>query len=253
MNMIDFHSHILPNIDDGASNIEETMLMLKEAKSAGFSSVISTSHFIEETYNVSSIKRDKIINEITKIIQLENIDIKIYNGSETYISNNLDKLLNENILTTINNSRYLLIELPMNNRVLFLDEVIFDLLADGIIPIIAHPERYSYIQESPNILLDLIKKGVLFQANYGSIIGQYGKRAQSTVKKLLKHNMIHFLGTDAHKSNNIYTKMNIILNKLERLIGKEKLEKLSTTNPTKVINNQKIEIDKPTKIKKLFI
>lgn len=251
--MIDMHTHILPNIDDGSKNIEESIEMLKEAQEAGFTGLVSTSHFIEESYNTTSKEREELINNINNKLILENINIKIYNGAEAYISNNLNELINNSILPTINGSRYLLMELPMNSEIIYLDEIIGSLKQNGIIPIIAHPERYSYVQKNPIMLAKLIEQGVLFQANYGSIIGKYGKQAEKTIKKLLKSNMIHFLGTDAHRSKSVYIQMNIILKKIEKLIGKEKLEKISTINPTKVINNKEIEIDEPTKIKKIFI
>lgn len=251
--MIDMHTHILPNIDDGSKNIEESIEMLKEAQEAGFTGLVSTSHFIEESYITSKKEREELINNLNNKLILENINIKIYNGAEAYISNNLNELINNSILSTINGSRYLLMELPMNSEIIYLDEIICNLKHNGIVPIIAHPERYSYVQKNPNMLAKLIEQGVLFQGNYGSIIGKYGKQAEKTIKKLLKSNMIHFLGTDAHRSKSVYTQMNIILKNIEKLIGKEKLEKISTINPIKVINNKEIEIDEPSKIKKLFM
>jgi len=238
--MIDMHSHILPNIDDGATSIEESIQMLKEAYEAGFTAVVSTSHYIEESWNVSKQKRQELIDIIGKKLELENIKITIYNGAEAYISNNLDKLVQKEELPTINGTKYLLIELPMNNEIIYLEEIICELLSNGIIPIIAHPERYSYVQKNPKILQKFIEKGVLFQANYGSIIGKYGKEAERTVKKLLKNDMIHVFGTDSHRNNSTYTQMVQILKKITKLIGKDKIELLSNINPQKIIENKLI-------------
>ena len=178
--MIDLHSHILPNIDDGSKSMQETLEMLKEAEKAGFTTIISTSHFIEESYNISKEKREELIKSINEKIILENINIKIYNGAEAYINNNLNELIKIGVIPTINESKYLLMELPMNNKIIYLDQIIYNLKQNNIIPIIAHPERYLYIQKNPNKLIDLIEKGVLFQGNYGSIIGKYGKEAEKT-------------------------------------------------------------------------
>lgn len=236
--MIDMHSHILPNIDDGSQSIEESVSMLREAKKAGFTAIVSTSHFIEEVYNVSKEEREEIIKKLEERLYDENIDIKIYNAAEAYISTNLNAFIKEEKLPTINGTKYLLIELPMNSEIIYLDRIIEQLKENQIIPIIAHPERYSYVQKNPKILWGLIEEGVLFQSNYGSIIGEYGKTAEKTVKKLLKNNMIHFLGTDAHRSKSIYTKMDEALKKIIKLIGEEKLELLSKVNPQKVLQNQ---------------
>lgn len=250
--MVDFHSHILPEIDDGSRSIEETIDMLEEAQKAGFSSIISTSHYIDGSYDCDKITREKLINEIQGILINKGINLKIYNGAEAYISRDLSLLVKDGKVPTMNNSKYLLFELPMNTKVLFLEDVIFSLLSNKIVPIIAHPERYSFVQDDPNSLIDLINKGVLFQMNYGSILGYYGKDVKKTALKLLKANMIHFLGSDAHRHHSIYT--NILENKSDiiKIVGEEKFKELSEKNPTHVINNEDIEIEKPSKIKKFL-
>lgn len=239
--MIDMHTHILPNIDDGSESMEETIKMLKEAKKAGFTDIITTSHYIENSYDITKRERKNIINEIKSKLDIENINIKLYNGAEAYISNNIYELIEKEELPTLNNSKYLLMELPMNNKVLYLDNVIYSLESKGITPIIAHPERYSYVQNDIKFVEELVERGVLFQSNYGSIIGKYGNDASKCAKKLLKKKLIHFLGTDTHKSNSIYAQMNIILKKLEKITGKEYLELLSVINPEIVINNGNVE------------
>ena len=250
--MIDFHSHILPEIDDGSRNIKETYDMIKEAYNAGFTAVISTSHYIDGSYDCDKQTREKLISDITSELEKNNINIKIYNGAEAYVSRDLNLLVKENKLPTINNGRYLLFELPMNSKVLFLEDTIYNLLSINVIPVIAHPERYTFVQEDPNMLLELIEKGVLFQMNYGSPSGFYGKEVKKTAIKLLKANMIHFLGTDAHRHNSLYTKMGELKNNIIKIIGEDKFKELSEINPGHVINNEEIEIEKPTKIKKFF-
>lgn len=114
-----------------------------------------------------------------------------------------------------------------------------------LVPILAHPERYSFIQKEPELVYDLIKKGVLMQANYGSIIGQYGEKAKMIVEKFLQNNMIHFLGSDVHRQNTIYTRMPEILSEIEEIIGEEKLRELTTVNPELAIHNKRIDISEP--------
>lgn len=243
--MIDFHSHILPNIDDGAKSIEESINLIKEAEEVGFTDIILTSHYLEDYYEADVEERNNLISKLKK--NINNINIHI--GNEIYITENIIDLIKENKASTINDSRYVLFELPMNNNVLYLKEVVFSLIENDFIPIIAHPERYSFVQKNPNMLLELIEMGVLFQGNYASIIGYYGKDAQKTIKLLLKNNMIHFFGTDVHKANTIYIKIPKIIEKLEKIIGKEKLYELTTINPGLVLKNKKIEVDCPNKIK----
>lgn len=250
--MIDFHSHILPGIDDGSRDIEETYEMIKEAYDAGFKSIISTSHYIEGSYECDKLSREHMISEIEQGLKDKNIDVKIYLGTEAYISRDLNLLVKENKIATINNGNYLLFELPMNTKVLFLEDAILNLISIGVKPIIAHPERYTFVQEDPNMLIELIEKGVLFQMNYGSASGIYGKEVKKTAIKLLKSNMIHFLGSDSHRHQSIYTKMNEFKDNIIKVIGEDRFEKLSEENPRKVLNSKEIEIERPIKIKKFF-
>ena len=136
----------------------------------------------------------------------------------------------------------------MHNEPMNLYNMIYEMQQCKLVPILAHPERYSFVQKDPELIYDLIQKGVLMQANYGSIIGQYGEKAQIMAKKFLENNMIHFLGTDVHRQNTIYKKMPEILSVLAEIIGEEKLSELTTENPKLVLNNKKIDIDEPRKI-----
>ncbi len=234
--MIDFHSHILPQIDDGSKSYNETIEMLEEAKNAGFEKIISTSHYIEKYYE---------INEEQRLQLLKNInfqDIKLYLGSEIYVTNEIVQLLKDKKASTINNSRYVLYELPMHSKNMNDKEIIYRIVENGYVPIIAHPERYSYVQESPEYVEELAEMGALFQSNYGSIIGMYGEKAKKTVKKLLKQNLIHFLGSDVHRPEQIYPKISKILKKLNKIVSQEKLEELTTLNAQKVLNDEEIDI-----------
>ena len=211
--MIDIHTHILPNIDDGSKSIEETFNLIKEAK---------------------------------------NIDIKLYLGNEIYMSENIIKLLEEGKATTMNNTSYVLFEMPLNAEPLNLYDIIYEMQQYKIVPILAHPERYSFVQQDPELIYDLIQKGVLMQANYGSIIGQYGEKAQVIVKKFFENNMIHMLGSDVHRQNTIYPKIPEILMEINELIGEEKLKELTTINPRLVLQNKRIDIEEPHKIELSF-
>ena len=250
--MIDFHSHILPRVDDGAASIEDTMQLIKEASKAGFTKIISTSHYIEEQYEYDENARKQFLGILNSGVKTLGQDIQLYLGSEIYASYNMIELLTEGKASSINNSRYVLFELPMQNEFPCLKNIIYNLFANNYVPIIAHPERYSYVKDDPNWLIELIELGVLFQANYGSIIGIYGKQAQKTVKQLLKNNMIHFLGSDVHRPQSIYAKMPEILQELEKIIDIKQIKRITETNPSLVLENQDIYVDKPIKIKKSF-
>ena len=250
--MIDFHSHIIPEIDDGSISIEDTMLIIEEAKRAGFSKIISTSHYVSNQYEFDEASRRQFLELIKIGANNLGIDIEFFLGSEIYASYDMVQLIKEHQASTINDTKYVLFELPMQNELPNLKKVIYDLIGNGYRPIIAHPERYSYVKENPNWLIQYIEIGVLFQSNYASIIGLYGKQAQKTVKQLLKNNMIHFLGSDVHRPETIYAKMTEIMQELEKILDRGQLNKLTRINAELVLQNQPIDIEIPQEIKKGF-
>lgn len=159
-------------------------------------------------------------------------------------------LIEENKASTINSTRYVLFELPFEQQIPDLKNIIFNLMNNGYIPIIAHPERYKYVQKNPNLLLEFIGMGVLFQSNYGSIIGGYGKAAEKTVKQLLQNNFIHFLGSDVHKKGTIYPCIADALEVLNEILSEEKVKELTTINPESALEDKKIDARIPKPIKR---
>ena len=118
----------------------------------------------------------------------------------------------------------------------YLDEI----AGMGLTPIIAHPERYSYIQEEPKKIKKYLELGCKLQCNYGSILGTYGKDAKETFKYLLKNSLVDFLGSDCHAPNTIYKTIPEACKKIKKIIGEEKFEEISTLNPRKILKNEEI-------------
>ena len=120
------------------------------------------------------------------------------------------------------------------------DDILFLLKNMGYEVIIAHPERYKFVQEDIEYAKKWVDRGCLLQANYGSIVELYGKEAKKTLKKLLKLDLISFLGTDTHKQGTIYKEIPHILKKLKKYISEEKLYELTEINPKKILENEVI-------------
>ena len=246
--MIDFHTHIIPNIDDGSRSIDETINLIKEAKEAGFEGIVLTSHYIENYYETNVPERDVWVKAIVDTLKNKGVDIDLYLANEIYLTENMMQLLIDGKASTINNSSYVLFEMPLNVEPMNLYDVIYSLEENKLIPVLAHPERYSFVQKEPELINDLIDKGVLMQANYGSILGRYGQKAEFIVKKFFENNMIHFLGSDVHRQNTIYKTIPEALSKIEAIIGEDKLKELTTTNPELGLKNKRIDIEEPTEV-----
>ena len=235
--MIDIHTHILPSIDDGSRNVEETMRMINEAYMAGFTDIITTSHYIEGHSDFNKKDRQKLIDGLQSVMTR---NITLHNGAEAYIMPKLVDYYKQGIIPTLANSRYVLFEFPLNSEIVYARDVINGLLNNDYVPIIAHPERYKFMQRNIKKADELIEMGALLQCNYGSFIGKYGMDAQKVAIKLLKSDKITFLGTDAHRSESMYTKVEDVVKRIEKTVGIEKVEDMTLNNPRKIINNEYI-------------
>src|SRR5574344_282829 len=164
--MIDIHNHIIPNIDDGCKTIEESIICIEEMYKLGISSMVCTPHYVKGSkYNKNNKEKEKCLSLLKKEVKKRKLDINLYLGNEVYYEDNMLELLNDGTITTLNNSRYLLFELPMTSEVHNLGNIIFELRRNGIIPVIAHCERYTWFQKKPNDLIPLIEQGALIQGN----------------------------------------------------------------------------------------
>lgn len=236
--MIDMHTHILPNIDDGARNWNDTIAMLQEAQQAGFTGIILTPHYLVPHYTANEKDRSILKNKMQ-----EQTTLSVYLANEIYLAENMVEMLEQKEASTIAGTNYLLFELPFHTKPMFLYNAIYTLREKGYRPILAHPERYDFIQKEPSMVAELLQKGVLMQGNFGSYVGQYGKKAQILFKKLLQAGQIQFLGTDSHRPQGIYMQMPQIKAKLEKIIGKEGLEEITVKNPQRVLENLPIAVE----------
>ncbi len=240
--MIDMHNHILYGIDDGCKTIEESIETIKNMKKIGFNSIVLTPHYIEDSSfkanNNLKLERLEILKE--ELLK-NNIDVNLFLGNEIFINESINELIINKEIRSINNTRYILIELPFNNQILNLDDYLYELKLKGYKIIIAHPERYTYFKDNYKEVRKLYDSGVLFQVNYGSIIGQYGSSSLKLLKKLLKDDMVDFISTDIHKpSSSLFDKFDDIKHKIIKIIGEDKFKDISYNNILKVINDEDI-------------
>ena len=196
---VDIHSHILPGIDDGAKNVEESLVLIKMMKKLGFSKIIGTPH----TYPGLFDNTFKSIKDSFELISEKNFKkIKISYASEYMLDNSIvEKAKNKKLLCLKDN--YVLVEMSFLNEPIDLYEIIFELRINGYIPILAHPERYLFYEGKFDKYIKLKKLGCLFQLNLLSSTNYYGKRVNYLLEKLLKNDLIDFVGSDIHSKSHI--------------------------------------------------
>ena len=233
--MIDLHSHILFETDDGSKTIEESIKMAKEAESAGFTTICCTPHYLEPRYIKTKEENKQTLERLKQELSNSEINIELVLGNEIFITNNIEELVDSKKTSTLGESEYILFELPLFQKLPNAIDILRNLPYSKMI--LAHPERYEYVQKDLSYLDDFIEMGILLQCNYESIIGKYGRRAQKTIKKLLKQRKIDLLSTDAHKPLSTYSRMVEIEKKLRKVIKEDYYKSLTEETPRDILKN----------------
>lgn len=205
--MIDFHSHIIPNIDDGSKDFDMSLEMLRLSESEGVQYICATSHYIPYEVYPDSEEYFESLNRLNELCKIKDINIEILPALELYMHPELPKLYSEGKIWGINNSKYILIELPMQQFPVYTEEVLYELRIQGAVPVIAHPERNFRILEDVSLLSNLVSQGTLAQVNAGSLRGIYGKDIKKCAEKLVDMNLVHMIGSDAHDNKRRTTKI----------------------------------------------
>lgn len=201
-NYIDIHSHLLPAIDDGATDLSSTERLVNSFQEMGFSQFITTPHISHYIWNNS---REKIIdnyNETKHFLEKRNIKTPFKAAAEYFMDDWFEThLQNEKLLTLKDN--YVLVEMSYLNAPIQLYKILFDLQVAGYIPVLAHPERYLFYHKNFNEYDKLKKAGCRFQLNLLAVVGYYGTEVTKIANQLLKKGMYDFTGTDVHHKNHI--------------------------------------------------
>jgi protein-tyrosine phosphatase len=196
--VIDIHSHILPGADDGSESLETSIKMLKIAQEDGIDTIFATPHCSRHYYSLEYQDVVKAVEELRKNAKENGISMNILPGQEISIERDALSLFREGKSGCLGDTRYMLLEMPFDRMDEKALDMIYELRISGVIPIIAHPERYEYIIKNPLSLNQLIKEGCLFQINSGSILGIFGSEIKKTADILVRHNQIHFIASDSH-------------------------------------------------------
>lgn len=247
--MIDIHSHIIPKIDDGAKDLETSLKLLEIAKNHGTTGIVATPHYYKGFYNFQYKDIEKEVEYLRKLAKENNIDIDIYCGQEVCVFNGMIRELEEEMIGTINNSRYMLIEFPLDEFKRDTFDKIYELQIRGVTPIITHPERYKIFKNNPEKINEFINEGYLFQLNSGSILGTFSKETKKTAQFFLKNNIYSFIGSDAHNLGSRTSSLKEIINNLDSNYANEYNE-----NGIKMLNNEDVIFngEKIQKQKKFF-
>jgi len=212
---IDIHSHLIPGIDDGAKDMDESIQLLKGMSALGYEKVITTPHIMLDAYrNTPEIIQEGLF-DLRQSASKEGIEIEIEAAAEYYLDDGFYNLLEKGDMLTIK-GEYLLFETSYTSKPIMLEEMIFEIGAAGYKPLMAHPERYRYIRDPKKEYGRLKELGVMFQVNLNSFLGHYGKSANVLSHFLSKEGMIDFLGSDVHHKKQVDTLSEVFLSGVYR-------------------------------------
>ncbi len=249
--MVDIHCHILPGLDDGAATVYDTLDMAYLAYKSGTEQIAATSHCnIPGLYNNYY---DDVYRNTFKLaqnaIENEGIPITLMPGMEVFATANLPQLIAEKKVIGLNNTRNILIEFNFSEDPEFADFILNKVYSSGMTPVIAHAERYDFVQEYPERVFQWHSKGYFVQVNKGSFCGRFGRSAEKTAFLLLNHNLITAVASDAHSQVRRTPCMSEAYDYLAPEYPEEYLNDLFITNPRRLcrgeapIQFQKIPFD----------
>lgn len=240
--MVDIHCHILHGIDDGAENFDISFEMAKLALESGTTKIIATPHAnIPDTdyVNTSATILEKV-KSFNEALAREGVPLKIYTGCEIFAAGDFIKLLKKGQLLTLNNSNYVLVEFDFFEHYASVFAKLEELLSEGFVPIVAHPERYAFVEENEECINVIKNMGCLIQCNKGSVTGRFGRAAKFISHEMLVREQVDFIASDAHSSRMRTPILTDAYQIVNELYSKTYADLLFDINPRKILNHEKI-------------
>jgi len=220
----DMHSHLLPGIDDGSKTIEDSLQLIKGMKELGYRKLITTPHIIWDLYRNTPLIISEKLDQVRDAVKKEGIDVEIYAAAEYFLDEHVEELLRkkEPLLTISGNK--VLTEFSMAFPSMNIKDLLFEMAMQGYQPIIAHPERYIYLQQNKEFYNELRDIGCLFQLNLLSVSGHYGRVVKELAEYLINNNFYDLIGTDLHNTFHLEELQNVIVsNPLKKLMESGRL------------------------------
>ncbi len=235
---MDMHCHCLPGIDDGAENMEESLKMLQQAYEDGIRGVIATPHYHHRRGHASKEVILAKVAEVQEAIKECCPDMKIYPGNELGYSSRLVEKIEENSICTMAESKYVLIEFSPETEYAEMRNALMEIQTLGVWPILAHIERYYCLVKKPALALELADMGIYLQVNAGGVLGKYGWKEKTLIKKMFKVGRISFVATDAHDTESRKQQLSECAAYVKKKYGEEAVKACFFDNQQSVIKNK---------------
>jgi protein-tyrosine phosphatase len=239
--MIDIHSHILPEVDDGSHSLEESLEMCRMSARDGIHTIIATPHahdHVHETHSPAFLRSK--VDELNALLQGSP---KIEIGCELRFTHEVVRnVCEKKSAPTLASGPYVLVEFPHAVVPPGSERALFELMSHQIRPIIAHPERNMMLMSQPERFYELVEAGVLGQADTGSFTGQFGTKVQKAAEIMLENGLLHFIASDCHNTRNRLPGMSAAVAVIAEMVGEDYANAMSKSNPQAVINGTAIPV-----------
>lgn len=248
--MYDLHAHILPGVDDGAVTPEDTLAMSRVAAETGTKVVLATPHRKDVTEDWSVPYLRSLIADMNAQNQAHGVDLSLVLGMENHLDTDLPAEIAAGRALPMNDTRYILIEMPFFGRAEFLEDTLGEVQSMGLIPVLAHPERIEAFQEDPELLRRFLKNGMLSQITSGSVIGFWGEEVKNFTHSLLEQRMAHVMSSDTHHSNGGRSpRMDVGLERAADIVGFEVAQAMLLDTPRAILNDEPLDMEPPRRFK----
>ncbi len=240
--MLDIHMHILPGVDDGAQDYEDSIGMAELALNSGVTTIVATPHANQtgryENYYSSEFSRR--IDRLEEMLLSNHLKLRLLEGQEIMASDDMSEKILDGRLIGLNHTQYYLIEVPFDANPGWIEDRLMDIIVLRKIPVIAHVERYYCVQYDPSYVYDWIEMGCLTQMNKGSVFGKFGRDAQQACVDLLNYELIHCIASDAHSPIQRTPWLRDIQKFLVENFDQEYASRLLESNPYRIITGQTV-------------
>ncbi len=236
--MIDLHCHILPGIDDGASDSSVSLAMARAMVAQGVTDVACTPHILPGLYHNSGPAIREATQRLQELLDQEGISLRLVTGADVHMTPDFIAGLRSGRLLTIADSRYVLVEPPHHTAPPQLEDFFFNLVVAGYVPILTHPERLSWVPSRYEIIKRLVQSGVWMQITAGSFAGAFGRNALYWAERMLDEGCVHLVATDAHDAERRPPDLAAGRDLVAKRVGPEEAQRLVLTRPMEILEDQ---------------
>lgn len=240
--MIDLHTHILPGLDDGASDVAEALAMAAQALEDGIEAVVATPHWYPGLYDNGRERVLAALQRFQQSLSHAGIPLGVYAGAEWHLDPSLPEAIRQGKVLTLNDgNRYALIELPATFIPPHAEDLLFRIRSEGVRPILAHPERCAPVARKLEILRHWVHSGVLVQITAASLSGRFGRELRRLCERLVREGLVHLIASDSHGVHDRPPRLREAREAAARIVGEEAARAMVEEVPRRILAGEEVE------------